>query len=146
MLNNSDAWISCGFICLSGKNSIVYEACVSAKTSMGSAAPTQQGAGGGALLQTDIRMYPFAFSLAGLCAVEFRLHCPLLGSGLPGVPLAWRRRPQPTHGTAARGAGRAVRGARRACRLLSRLYFPPPRGGSPGCGPRVSACASVSQR
>ena len=137
MLNNSDAWISCGFICLSGKNSIVYEACVSAKTSMGSAAPTQQGAGGGALLQTDIRMYPFAFSLAGLCAVEFRLHYPLVPAS--GVPLAWRRRPQPTHGTAARGAGRAVRGARRACRLLSRLYFPPPRGRrGPGAAGRAA--------
>ena len=87
-------------------------------------------------------MYPFAFSLAGLCAVEFRLHYPLVPAS--GVPLAWRRRPQPTHGTAARGAGRAVRGARRACRLLSRLYFPPPRGGSPGCGPRVRVRVSQS--
>ena len=124
---------------------------------MGSAAPTQQGAGGGALLQTDIRMYPFAFSLAGWCAVEFRLHYPLVPAS--GVPLACRRRPQPTRHRVSRGAGRAaragrraaraaakadgggaargwdaraVRGARRACRLLSRLYFPP--RGVPGCG------------
>ena len=144
MLNNSDAWISCGFICLSGKNSIVYEACVSAKTSMGSAAPTQQGAGGGGSATDGHTHVPVRFLSCGL--VRSRVPAPLpLGSGLPGVPLAWRRRPQPTHGTAARGAGRAVRGARRACRLLSRLYFPPPRG-VPGCGPRGGVCASrVSQ-
>ena len=112
MLKNSDAWISCGFICLSGKNSIVYEACVSAKTSMGSAAPTQQGAGGGALLQTDIRMYPFAFSLAGLCAVEFRLHCPL-GPASPESlsPGAGGHSPHTAPRRGARGARCAARGA-----------------------------------
>ena len=116
MLNNSDAWISCGFICLSGKNSIVYEACVSAKTSMGSAAPTQQGAGGGLCYR---RTYACTRSLSLLRA------CAQSSSGLVPAPLPLssglrspsRLAPEATAHTRHRGAGRGARGARRAARL-----------------------------
>ena len=74
--------------------------------------PHSRGRGGGALLQTDIRMYPFAFSLAGLCAVEFRLHCPL-GPASPESlsPGAGGHSPHTAPRRGARGARCAARGA-----------------------------------